>query len=105
MKGQISVYSKVKIRAENGKTTISSLEAPMVQVQSKGGDIELNGIKIENSILGENIKLRSESGNICMNSRTLGDVDCRTDNGDITSGTIQSLKIDLRNVFLIFIYF
>ena len=50
--GQISVYSKVKVRAVNGKTTISSLEAPAVEVQSKRGDIELNGIKIANSILG-----------------------------------------------------
>jgi len=94
--GQISVYSKVKVRAVNGKTTISSLEAPAVEVQSKRGDIELNGIKIANSILGEKVRLISEHGNIVMNKRTLGDVTCNT-GGNITTGTIQSLKIDLSN--------
>lgn len=93
--GQISVYSKVKIRAENGKTTVSSLEAPAVDISSVDGDIELNSIKIANSILGEAVKLRSNNGNIRMNKRTLGDVTAHT-NGDITAGTIQSLKIDIR---------
>ena len=81
--GQISVYSKVKIRAENGKTTVSSLEAPAVDISSVDGDIELNSIKIANSILGEAVKLRSNNGNIRMNKRTLGDVTAHT-NGDIT---------------------
>ena len=46
--------------------------------------------------LGEKVRLISEHGNIVMNKRTLGDVTCHT-GGNITTGTIQSLKIDLRN--------
>ena len=33
--------------------TVSSLEAPAVNIRSKGGDIILNSIKIANSILGD----------------------------------------------------
>ena len=93
--GQISVYSKVKVRAEDGTTTVSSLEAPAIDISSEGGDIELNGIKIANSILGEAVKLRSKSGDIRLKKRTLGDVMALT-HGNVTAGTVQSLKIDIR---------
>jgi len=93
--GQISVYSKVKVRAENGTTTVSSLEAPAIDISSDGGDIELNGIKIANSILGEAVKLRSKTGDIRMKKRTLGDVMALT-HGNVTAGTVQSLRIDIR---------
>lgn len=95
VQGQVSVYSKIKIRAEDGLTKVSSLEAPSVNIRSRNGDIELNSIKIANSILGESVFLRSEGGNITMNKRTLGDVTCLT-YGNVTAGTIQSLKIDVR---------
>lgn len=95
VQGQVSVYSKIKIRAEDGLTKVSSLEAPSVNIRSRNGDIELNSIKIANSILGESVFLRSEGGNITMNKRTLGDVTCLT-HGNVTAGTIQSLKIDVR---------
>merc|ERR1712183_31570 len=95
VQGQVSVYSKIKIRAEDGFTKVSSLEAPSVNIRSRNGDIELNSIKIANSILGESVFLRSEGGNITMNKRTLGDVTCLT-HGNVNAGTIQSLKIDVR---------
>lgn len=95
VQGQISVYSKVKVRAEDGLTRVSSLEAPSVNIRSRNGDIELNSIKIANSILGESVFLRSDGGNITLNNRTLGDVTCLT-HGNVKAGTIQSLKIDLR---------
>jgi len=95
VEAQVSVYSKIKIRAEDGPTKVSSLEAPSVNIRSRNGDIELNSIKIANSILGESVFLRSENGNIRMNKRTLGDVTCLT-HGNVTAGTIQSLKIDVR---------
>jgi len=95
VQAQVSVYSKIKIRAEDGFTKVSSLEAPSVNIRSRNGDIELNSIKIANSILGESVFLRSEGGNITMNKRTLGDVTCLT-HGNVNAGTIQSLKIDVR---------
>ena len=90
VKGQISVYSKIKIRAEDGKTSVSSLEAPAVDISSNNGDIELNSIKIANSILGEAVNLKSKTGNITMNKRTLGDVTAHT-HGDITGKSVKFL--------------
>ena len=100
--GDISVYSKINIKAENGATSVSNLEAPSVKVRSKGGDIVLNSIKIANSILGESIDLKSADGNIFLNGRTVGDVKAHTEKGNIQAGTLQSLTIDLRgkDIFL-----
>ncbi len=75
---------------------MSNLEAPSVKIRSKKGDITLNSIKIANSVLGESIDLKSESGNIFLNGRTVGDVKAHTDKGNIQAGTLQSLTIDLR---------
>jgi len=94
--GDISVYSKVNLKSENGSTSVSNLEAPSVKIRSKKGDITLNSIKIANSVLGESIDLKSESGNIFLNGRTVGDVKAHTDKGNIQAGTLQSLTIDLR---------
>ena len=94
--GDISVYSKVKVRAKNGNVKVSNLEAPAVRIQTIGGDIELNSIKIANSILGESVYCNSETGNIAFNGRTVGDVKGHTKTGNLSAGTIQSLTIDLR---------
>ena len=45
------------------------------------------------------VKLESQTGNITMNGRTLGDVACRT-HGDVKTGTVQSLKVDIRKWLL-----
>ena len=39
-----------------------------------------------------------------MNKRTLGDVTCLT-HGNVTAGTIQSLKIDVRLAGFLYLYF
>lgn len=96
LEGEISVYSKISIRADGGKSIVSNLESPSVRIRSNSGDIELNSVKIANSILGEAIHLSSKSGDITLNGRTVGDIKCETPKGTITGGTLQSLTIDLR---------
>ena len=96
MRAQISVYSKISVRAKDGATTISNLEAPAVKVRSRKGPITLNSIKIANSILGEAVDLSSDSGDITLNGRTIGDIKCQTPKGLVSGDTLQSLTIDLR---------
>ena len=64
LEADVSVYSKVTINAEAGKCSVSNLESPAVNIKTTSGDIELNSMKIANSVLGEAILLQSESGNI-----------------------------------------
>jgi len=94
--GDISVYSKIAVKAQNGKTSISNLEAPSVKIRSVGGDVELNSIKIANSILGEAISIKSESGDVSLNGRTVGDILAHSPAGSIQGDTLQSLTLDLR---------
>ena len=64
LEADVSVYSKVTITGEDGKCSVSNLESPAVNIKTTSGDIELNSMKIANSVLGEAILLQSESGNI-----------------------------------------
>lgn len=66
IEADVSVYSKVSINAEGGNCAVSNLESPAVTVKTKSGDIELNSLKIANSVLGEAILLQSDSGNISV---------------------------------------
>ena len=108
------------------------MKSPAVNIKTTSGDIELNSMKIANSVLGEAILLQSESGNIrygshiryliclhlffkndfyyqnfwteteskveplkSLNGRTVGDITCHTNTGNISGGTLQSLTIRL----------
>ena len=96
IRAEVSVYAKISVRAKDGSTIVSNLEAPAVKVRSRKGPITLNSIKIANSILGEAVNLTSESGDITLNGRTIGDIKCESPKGQISGDTLQSLTIDLR---------